>query len=173
MLPRTHTGAIAFSALTNPGAPFPALAKRVRAAQTHVRMTVAARETALIADLSILPSWQERLEELLRRDRRRPGLDPAERSEAHRIPGCVSRVWLVAAREGDRCRFRSDAEAPAVRALVGTLAALYDDATPAEITTHEPTFLAGLDLEKHLSGTRRDALTKARDAIRSFATARH
>lgn len=134
-------------------------------------MTVAAREAALIADLALLPSWQERLEELLRRDRRRRGLDPAERREAHRVPGCVSRVWLVAAREGDRCRFRSDAEAPAVRALIGTLAALYDDVPAAEAAAHEPTFLAALDLEKHLTGTRRDALGRARDAIRAFAAA--
>ncbi|MFT3830869.1 MAG: SufE family protein [Opitutaceae bacterium] len=138
-------------------------------------MTVAAREAALIADLSLLPSWQERLEELLRRDRRRPGLAPAERIEAHRVPGCVSRVWLVAiaATEGGerRCRFRSDAEAPAVRALIGTLATLYDDAPAAEVVAHEPTFLAALELEKHLTGTRREAFAKARDAIRAFASA--
>jgi cysteine desulfuration protein SufE len=133
-------------------------------------MTPAEREAALVADLSILPSWQERLEELLRRDRRRPGLAPAERAEAQRVPGCLSRVWLVTARTADgHCRFRADAEAPAVRALVGTLAALYDDAPDAEVATHEPTFLATLGLEPHLTGTRREALAKTRSAIRSFA----
>ena len=133
-------------------------------------MTPAARDAALGDDLTILPSWQERLEELLRRDRRRPGLTPAERAEAHRVPGCLSRVWLVAERTAEgRCCFRTDAEAPAVRALVGTLAALYDGATPGEIHAHEPAFLAALDLEKHLTGTRRDALVKTREAIRAFA----
>ncbi len=135
-------------------------------------MNVAAREAALIAELAVLPSWQERLEELLRRDRRRPGLDPAERAEAARVPGCLSRVWLVLAADGGRCRCRSDAEAPAVRALVGTLAALYDDAPVAEIVAHEPTFLASLELERHLTGTRREALTKTRAAIRAFAATR-
>jgi len=133
-------------------------------------MSVAAREAALVADLAFLPGWQERLEELLRRDRRRPGLSAAERADAHRVPGCLSRVWLVADRREGHCHFRTDAEAPAVRALVGTLTALYDDAPPAEIRAHEPTFLAALELEKHLTGTRRDALAKARDAIRAFAT---
>jgi cysteine desulfuration protein SufE len=132
-------------------------------------MTVAERESALIADFEILPSWQERLEELLRRDRKRPGLTPAERNDAQRVPGCVSRVWLVAEREGDRCLFRSDAEAPAVRALVGTLCGFYDGAPAAEVAAHEPTFLAALELERHLTGTRRDALTKAREAIRAVA----
>lgn len=135
-------------------------------------MDVAARETALISDLAILPSWQERLEELLRRDRRRGGLAPAERAEAARVPGCLSRVWLVATEDGGRCCFRTDAEAPAVRALVGTLAALYDDAPAAAVASHEPTFLAALDLEKHLTGTRREALGKARDAMRAFASSR-
>ncbi len=135
-------------------------------------MTVAEREAALIADLSILPSWQERLEELLRRDRKRPGLSPAERTEANRIPGCLSRVWLVATAEDAHGRFRGDAEAPAVRALVGTLLALYDNAPTNEIATHEPTFLAALGLERHLSGTRRDALAKVREAIRNFSTPR-
>jgi len=133
-------------------------------------MTPAQREAALVADLSILPSWQERLEELLRRDRRRPALAPTERAEAQRVPGCLSRVWLVTARAADgRCRFRSDAEAPAVRALVGTLASLYDDAPATEVAAHEPTFLAALGLEPHLTGTRREALAKTRAAIRAFA----
>ncbi len=139
---------------------------------TLAAMEVVAREAALIADLAILPSWQERLEELLRRDRRRRGLTPAERADAARVPGCLSRVWLVATEEAGRCRFRTDAEAPAVRALVGTLAALYDNVAAGEVAAHEPTFLAALELEKHLTGTRRDALTKARDAIRGFAAGR-
>ena len=134
-------------------------------------MTPAERETALVADLSFLPSWQERLEELLRRDRLRPGLGPAERAEAQRVPGCLSRVWLVAARTTDGlCHYRTDAEAPAIRALVGTLASLYD-ATPATaVAAHEPTFLATLGLEAHLTGTRREAFTKTRAAIRACAT---
>jgi len=133
-------------------------------------MTPAEREAALVADLSLLPSWQERLEELLRRDRHRPDLAPAERAEAQRVPGCLSRVWLVAERTADaRCRFRADAEAPAIRALVGTLAALYDDAPAAAVAAHEPTFLAALGLEAHLTGTRREAFAKTRAAIRACA----
>jgi cysteine desulfuration protein SufE len=129
------------------------------------------REAALVADLSILPSWQERLEELLRRDRLRPALDMASRNQAHRVPGCVSRVWLVSSRNGDSCVFRTDAEAPAVRALVGTLAALYDGVPAAAVVAHEPTFLAALGLEKHITGTRREALARTRVAIRVFAAA--
>ena len=133
-------------------------------------MSPAQREAALVADLSILPSWQERLEELLRRDRRRTGLAPAERAEAQRVPGCLSRVWLVAERTADgRCHCRADAEAPAIRALVGTLAALYDNAPVAEVIAHEPTFLAALGLEAHLTGTRREAFAKTRAAIRACA----
>jgi cysteine desulfuration protein SufE len=132
-------------------------------------MTVAEREAALIADLAILPSWQERLEELLRRDRRRPGLAPELRRDAHRVPGCVSRVWLVAERAGERCRFRSDAEAPAVRALVGTLCSLFDDAPAGEIALHPPGLFAALEIERHLTGTRREALAKVGEAIRRSA----
>jgi cysteine desulfuration protein SufE len=135
-------------------------------------MTPAEREAALVADLSLLPSWQERLEELLRRDRRRPGLSPAERAEAQRVPGCLSRVWLVAERTADaRCRFRADAEAPAIRALVGTLAALYNDLPADAVAAYEPTFLAALGLESHLTGTRREAFAKTRAAIRACAAA--
>lgn len=135
-------------------------------------MSPAAREAALVADLAILPSWQDRLEELLRRDRRRSGLAPAERAEAQRVPGCVSRVWLILERTADgRCRCRADAEAPAVRALVGTLAALYDDTPCPATAAHEPEFLAALGLERHLTGTRREALARTRDAIRAFAAA--
>ena len=133
-------------------------------------MTPAEREAALVADLSLLPSWQERLEELLRRDRRRPSLASAERAEAQRVPGCLSRVWLVAERTADaRCRFRADAEAPAIRALVGTLAALYDDVPAAAVAAHEPTFLAAIGIEAHLTGTRREAFAKTRAAIRACA----
>lgn len=130
---------------------------------------LAARERSLIEDLEILPSWQERLEEILRRDRKRPGLDGPEKSDAHRVPGCLSKVWLVCGVNAEgRGVFRSDAESPAVRALVAAICELYHDAPLAECASHEPTFLEALGIERHLTGTRREALVKLRDAIRSF-----
>jgi len=68
-----------------------------------------------------------------------PPLDDRLRTEANRVLGCQSMVWLVASeRPGNppTLIFTADSDAPMVRGLIAILLAVYSGKTPAEILAY-------------------------------------
>jgi cysteine desulfuration protein SufE len=98
-------------------------------------------------------------------------LSDAERDDAHRVPGCVSVVWLIGELRDGRCFFRSDADSPMVRGLVAFLCDFFSDTPAAELGGCDLDPLQALELTDHLSPTRRNGLASARAAILAFARA--
>ena len=125
----------------------------------------------MIEDLAIIDDPQERLSLVVDRARKRPPLPEAERTEAHRVKGCISQAWLVGERRDGRCYFRCDADSPLVRGLLVLLCDLYSDATPAEIVATEPALIEELGLARNLSTTSLNGLRSVWAAIRDFAAA--
>jgi cysteine desulfuration protein SufE len=123
----------------------------------------------LIEDFLLIENAQERLSAVVDRARRLPPLPASERTDAHRVPGCVSQVWLVGELRDGRCHFRCDADGPLVKGLVAFLCAYYEGAAPAGIVADTTDPLAALDLLRNLSPTRQNGLASVRAAIRAFA----
>lgn len=134
-------------------------------------MRLAAHRQNLIDELMHLDDWHERLAAVVERSRAQPRFTPAERSPAHRVPGCSSNVWLISEFREGRCHFRADADSPVVRGLVLLLTDYFDEATPAEIVGNDSDPLEILELRRTLSATRRHGLDAVRAAIRTFAHA--
>ena len=132
-------------------------------------MTLAEKQTQLVADYSIIDDPQERLAAIVDRARKTPPLPEAERTEANRVKGCVSLAWVVGEVRAGRCFFRSDADSPLVRGLLKLLCDFYSDATPAEVAATEPVLLEQLGLNRNLSPTRLNGLRAVRAKIRDFA----
>jgi cysteine desulfuration protein SufE len=127
--------------------------------------------TRLAADLAAFEDPQERLAFVVDRVRRVPPLSAAERIEAHRVPGCVSVVWLTGREEGGRWTFRADADSPVVRGLLLLLCEVYSGTETAAIAACVRDPLTELGLLRDLSPTRRNGLTSARERIRNLAAA--
>ena len=134
-------------------------------------VTLAEKQFQLADALAVIPDPQERLGAVVDRAKKLPPLAPAERTEAHRVRGCVSQVFLVGEQRDGRCHFRADADSPLVRGLVALLCDFYSGATPAEITASTADPLAELGLVQNLSPTRQNGLAAVRAAIRAFAAA--
>lgn len=132
-------------------------------------MSVEQRQRELLADLLLIENAQERLAAIVERPHPRLAADGSERTEDRRVPGCVSPVWLAAELRDGLCHFRSDAESPLVRGLVGLLCEIYSGATPADVLAVEPFLLTELGLDRSLSPTRLNGLRSVRACIRAFA----
>ena len=88
----------------------------------------------LAAEFELLGDWEERYRYVIDLGRDLAPLTDAERSEANKVRGCASQVWLVTEPQPDgRVRFRGDSDAHIVRGLVAILLRLYSDRSPAEI----------------------------------------
>ena len=127
------------------------------------------KEQQLIARFSIIENLHERLAAVTERARKLPTLADAERTDAHRVPGCVSRVWLVGSMESGRCRFQIDADSALVKGLAALLCEVFDHCEARDIASFESTVLDALRLSENLSPTRRQGLAQVQRALRAFA----
>ena len=132
-------------------------------------MSVLQNQSYIATRLSIIEDVQERLAAVVDRARKLPPLADSERVEDNRIEGCVSRVWMLATREADVCRFRIDAESTLVRGLAHLICEVYDGSTSTEILECESDILDTLHLTEQLTSTRRHGLKQVHRAIRDFA----
>jgi cysteine desulfuration protein SufE len=124
-----------------------------------------------VEDLAIIDDPQERLAHVVDRAKRIPPLPASERTDVHRVRGCVSIVWLVGEMRDGRCLFRFDADSPIVRGLLAVLCEFFSGSSPAEISAGNLDPLEALGLLAHLSPTRRNGLAAALRAIQAFAEA--
>lgn len=132
-------------------------------------MTLSEKQQHLVDDYALIDDAQERLALVVDRAKRLPPLAESERTDAHRVRGCVSLVHLVGEIREGLCYFRCDADSPLVRGLVALLCDFYGGATPAAIVASDADPLEAIGLLKNLSPTRRHGLASARATIRAFA----
>jgi cysteine desulfuration protein SufE len=132
-------------------------------------MYIAEYQHSLIARFRLIDDAHERLAAIVARGKKWPGVPDAERTDANRVPGCTSRVWLIGRVEDGQCRFQMDADSPLVKGLVALLCELYDGTTPEEIIQTEPEIISALHLDRQISPTRLNGLASVRAMIRAFA----
>jgi cysteine desulfuration protein SufE len=131
--------------------------------------SLATRREALMARLGGFRHSQERLQWLVEQARQRPALAAGLKTEAHRVPGCLASLWLVAEMRGGRCHFQCDSDSQIVRAIAGLLCDYYSDAAPVEILAQPPDFLEQVGINQHLTANRRNVLSRVWERIRAFA----
>lgn len=137
-------------------------------------MTTIAEDLALLADdFDLLEDWQEQLGYVLDLGRALPKLRDAERTEANKVRGCSSQVWMVSERTGDgRLVFRAESDAQIPQGLIAVLLRLYSGRLPAEIRALDPQVAVDrLRLGSMLTTQRANGLASMVERIRSEAAA--
>lgn len=131
---------------------------------------------ALADELEFLPDWEERIRHVMDFGRRLPPLAEAAKTEANRVRGCASQVWMTARPNPEapaRLVFEADSDAPLVRGLIGLMLAVYSDRTPAEILAADPKMVATrLGLDQALTQQRANGLAAMAARIQAEAAAR-
>jgi cysteine desulfuration protein SufE len=88
-----------------------------------------------------------------------PPMADALKTDATRVRGCASQVWLYPRLEGGKLHFAADSDAAIVKGLVALVLMLADGRAPVDIDTAEiRARLDGLGLAKHLSSNRTQGL---------------
>jgi cysteine desulfuration protein SufE len=133
--------------------------------------TIAQDLDDLAEDFDLLGDWEEQLQYVLDLGRALPDLPEAERTDANKVRGCASQVWLVTERQPDgTVTFRADSDAQIPRGLIAVLLRLYSGRTPAEIAACDPqTAVQRLNLSAMLTSQRANGLASMVDRIRREA----
>ena len=102
----------------------------------------------------------------------------SDRTEANKVRGCASQVWLATtvepgqAGEPTRLAFTGDSDAHIVKGLIAILLSIHSGKTAAEIAaTDALAVFAGLGLKDHLSQQRSNGLASMAQRIKRDAAA--
>jgi cysteine desulfuration protein SufE len=122
-------------------------------------------------DFELLGDWEQRYRYLIDLGRSLPALDETQCTDANKVRGCASQVWLVASRdEHGLFTFRGDSDAHIVRGLIAILLELYSGRTSAEIVGFDAkAAFSRLGLPSALSTQRSNGLFAMVERIRAEA----
>src|SRR5277367_7024156 len=103
--------------------------------------------------------------------RKLPPFPDAWADNAHRVPGCQSRVWMEGTLTDGRLFLAGISDAAIVSGLIALLLRVYSGRTPDEIVATDPVFLKELGLIEALSTNRGNGIAAMARAIRARAAA--
>lgn len=111
-------------------------------------------------DFAILDEWEDRYRYIIELGRELPPFEEAHRTQANKVQGCASQVWLKSLVTGSekgqpRLSFAGDSDALIVRGLIAIALALFSGETAEKIArTDAEKELEKLELSEHLTPQR-------------------
>ncbi len=131
--------------------------------------TAAAAIEAIGEELAVFDDWMDRYQYIIDLGRKLPAFPEAWADDAHRVPGCQSRVWMETANRDGRVLFAGASDAAIVSGLVALLLRVYSGRTPTEIAATDPGFLKDLGLIEALSTNRGNGIAAMARKVREAA----
>jgi cysteine desulfuration protein SufE len=138
-------------------------------AQLEHAPTAAAAEAQIAEEFAFFGDWTERYQYLIDLGRKLPPFPDALKTDAYKVTGCQSQVWLVPSGDASRLEFQATSDSAIVSGLIALLLRVYSGRSAAEIVATEPTFIEAIGLAKHLSPTRSNGLAAMLAAIKQHA----
>jgi cysteine desulfuration protein SufE len=130
----------------------------------------AADAIAAIGDeLAVFDDWMDRYQFIIELGRKLPQFPEDWANDAHRVPGCQSRVWMEAVLRGGNLYLAGVSDAAIVSGLIALLLRVYSGRPPAEIIATDPVFLKNLGLLEALSTNRGNGIAAMARKIREVA----
>ena len=126
-------------------------------------------------DFAFLDAWDDRYRYIIELGGDLPPYPEAARDAAHKVPGCVSQVWLkstVGDQPNPPISYEGDSDSHIVKGLVAIVLALYSGRRASEILAVDPeATLKRLGLDEHLTPQRANGLRSMIKRIRMEAAA--
>lgn len=130
--------------------------------------TASDAQDAIRDEFAFFGDWSERYQYLIDLGRKLPPMDDALKTDAHRLHGCQSMVWIVGDGDAARLDFTAASDSAIVSGLIFLALRVYSGRSAKEILATETRYIADIGLAKHLSPTRNNGLA----ALLAFIKAR-
>ncbi|ARA92489.1 Fe-S metabolism protein SufE [Rhodothermaceae bacterium RA] len=133
--------------------------------------TIAEREQEIIDAFALFDDWMGRYEYLIDLGRELPPLDAAYKTDAYKIHGCQSQVWIRAEERDGRIYYEGDSDALITRGLVALLIRVLSGQPADAIIEADLKFLDRIGMQEHLSPTRKNGLASMIKQMKLYALA--
>lgn len=131
----------------------------------------------IVENFTLLDEWDDRYRYVIELGKALPPMPDSEHTDANKVQGCASQVWLVTRSEPDGAdgpvmTFRGDSDAHIVRGLVAILIALYSGKPAREVLAIDALDLfERIGLRENLTPQRSNGLRSMVERIRTEASA--
>lgn len=126
-------------------------------------------QATIAEEFGYFSDWSERYQYLIDLGRKLAPFPEQWKTEANRLHGCQSMVWIVASGTSDRMQFVAISDSSIVSGLIYLALRVYSGRPAAEIVATSPDYVAAVGLAKHLSPTRANGLAALVRFIRETA----
>jgi cysteine desulfuration protein SufE len=128
----------------------------------------------LVDNFALFGDWEDKYRYLIDLGAGLPPMDEALKTDAAKVRGCMSQVWMVLGwDEGGRLKMLADSDAQIVKGLIAVLMAIFDGKTKAEAeAVNVEAEFSGLGLDAHLSPNRRNGFFSMVERVKGFVGAR-
>jgi cysteine desulfuration protein SufE len=126
-------------------------------------------QRAIADEFAFFGDWSERYQYLIDLGRKLPPFPDSDKTEANRLHGCQSMVWIVASGDADRLDFAAASDSAIVSGLIYLALRVYSGRSAREIVDTDASYIGDIGLAKHLSPTRSNGLAALLAFIRDRA----
>ena len=120
--------------------------------------SAAAAQAAIAEEFSFFGDWSERYQYLIDLGRKLPPFPEDWKTEANRLQGCTSNVWIVPEGDAGGIRFQAASDSSIGSGRVYLALRVYSGRPASEILATAPHYIADIGLGKHLSASRSNGL---------------
>ncbi len=125
----------------------------------------------LVDNFALFSDWEERYAYLIDLGKKLPVMDDALKTDATLVPGCVSKVWMVAEEKDGKFYFLADSDAHIVRGLIAILHYIYNGENTSDISNiHMDEIFSKLGLDAQITPNRRNGFFAIVKKIQNFAS---
>ena len=130
------------------------------------------RQEEIAEEFEFFEDWMERYEHIIELGKELDPIAEADKLDEHLIRGCQSRVWLLAAKDGDgNVQFRADSDAIITKGLAALMVRAFSGLPPAVIAQADLWFIEKIGLDAHLSPTRANGLQSMVQQMKHYGIA--
>ena len=127
------------------------------------------RKPQIADEFAFFGDWTERYQYLIDLGRKLPPFPDALKTDAYKVTGCQSLVWLVPSGDARRLEFLAISDSAIVSGLIALLLRVYSGRSARRFSRRSRRFIETIGLAKHLSPTRSNGLAAMLAAIKQHA----
>ncbi len=123
----------------------------------------------IVEEFELLSDWTDRYQYIIDLGRKLPEFPVEQKTEANRLHGCQSQVWVVAETHDNSVHIEAISDSAIVSGLIALMLRVYNDRDAGTIVSTPPQFIDAIGLTNHLSPTRSNGLNALFQKIQSIA----
>ena len=138
---------------------------------TNGQPSIEAIEKEITEEFSLFDSWDDKYEYIIDLGKKLQPLDDQYKTDANRVRGCQSTVWLTADFTNGNVHYKAESDAVIVKGLISMLIRVLSGQSPDAIIHAKLDFINQIGMMTHLAQTRSNGLLSMVKQMKNYALA--